>query len=111
MRSGPEEVPAAICPAMVTVATRMPYGSRAAPNNVAGERRAALPRETVARHEIGWSAILPPVTRMVPKPAARMAGAATWATTMALMTSTEYAVWRWATLELSSRSGAPRTAL
>jgi hypothetical protein len=28
-----------------------------------------------------------------------MAGAATCATTMALMTSTEYAAWRWATLE------------
>ena len=52
-----------------------------------------------------------PVTRMVPAPAARMAGAATCATTMALITSTAYAAWRWATLELSSRSGAPMTAL
>jgi hypothetical protein len=46
-----------------------------------------------------------------PEPSGRMAGAATCATTMALMTSTEYAAWRWATLEFSSRSGAPMTAL
>jgi len=52
---------------------------------VAADRRAALPRETVAGAGIGWSANPPPVTRMVPEPAARMAGAATCATTMALI--------------------------
>ena len=71
-----------------------------------GRPESRLAEGTVARAGIGWSANPPPVTRMVPKPAARMAGAATCATTMALMTSTEYAAWRWATLEQRFRQRA-----
>ena len=108
---GSKAVPATIWPAIVNVATRMPSGPRSAPSIVAADRSAALPSETVARAGIGWSAKPPPVTMMVPEPAARMAGAATWATTMAPMTSTVLAVCRCSTLELKSLSGAPRTAL
>jgi hypothetical protein len=49
MRSGSKDVPATICPAIVSVATRIPSGARSAPSIVAADRRAALPRETVAR--------------------------------------------------------------
>ena len=42
-----------ICPAIVSVATRIPSGSKSAPSIVAADRRAALPRETVARVGIG----------------------------------------------------------
>src|SRR3984893_18673126 len=102
---------ATICPAIVRVATRMPSGPRSTPSIVAADRRAALPRETVARAGIGWSANPPPVTTMVPEPAARIAGAAACATTTAPITSTAYAACRWAAVESSSRSGAPMTAL
>ena len=60
-------MPATICPAIVKVATRMPSGPRSAPSMVAADRSAALPRETVARAGIGWSAKPPPVTMMVPE--------------------------------------------
>src|ERR1700727_265994 len=58
MRSGSKEVPATICPAIVSVATRMPSGSRSAPSIVAADRRAALPRETVARAGHGCRSLL-----------------------------------------------------
>jgi hypothetical protein len=47
---------------------------KSAPSIVAADRRAALPRETVANAGSGWSAKPPPVTMMVPRPAARMGG-------------------------------------
>src|SRR6202020_604612 len=60
MRVGSKAVPAAICPAIVRVATRMPSRPRSAPSVVAADRRAALPSETVARAGIGGSAKPPP---------------------------------------------------
>src|SRR5260370_38673104 len=81
--SGLNGVPGRICPAMVMLATRMASPARPAPSMVAADRTAALPSETVPQDGPGWPAQPPPVTRLVPPPAARIAGAATWVATIA----------------------------
>jgi len=91
---------------MVTVTARTPSGANSLCSDIARLRRAAFATPTAAALVDARSAATLPVSTIVPRPAARMAGTASWVATRAPTTPTSRASRSWST---DNAVGAPST--